>query len=168
MTNIDVEEGEPAAAASGTSALPGGRRPDADTVRAEALQQAIEPLRQAVLRLEARLDEIEAAQRDLKRQIADYAAGPIVSPASAELITGEIARQLEALIGNAAAPSDPLPLPTSDDRTARDAAADPLVMGAIERAIVRLTHRLEKLEEWRRHSRAPRQRSGLIGRLFES
>lgn len=192
MTNIDAEKGEPAAPASGTTALeglvqrlgaleesltaiagdPGAPAPagtgriDADAVR-DAMRQATAPLREAVLRLEARLDQIEAAQRELTRQIAEYTAGPMAPPASAELIAGEVARQLEALIGDAAQ-SNPLPLLAGDDGAARDVVANPLVMGATERAIVRLTHRLEKLEEWRRRSGAARQRGGLIGRLFES
>jgi hypothetical protein len=84
------------------------------------------------------------------------------------LIAAEVARQIQALVKEAAGQADPLPL-MADSPIDRSRDLSPLVMGATERAIVRLTHRLEKLEEWhRRTSGEARSKGGLMGRLFES
>ena len=84
------------------------------------------------------------------------------------LIAAEVARQIQALVKEAAGQSDPLPL-MADSPIDLSRDLNPLVMGATERAIVRLTHRLEKLEEWHRRARGEaRPKGGLMGRLFES
>lgn len=71
-------------------------------------------------------------------------------------IEREVARQIDALLKTA---------------SGGGAAVNPLVMGAAERAIVRLTRRIEKLEERavaRSDSDGSRASRGLMGRLFES
>ncbi|MGE0153937.1 MAG: hypothetical protein AB7R90_15080 [Reyranellaceae bacterium] len=84
-------------------------------------------------------------------------------------IAAEVSRQIAALVQDAAAASasaKPL-LGAAPADKALD--ADPLVMSAAERAIVRLTHRLEKLEEWRRENRGPaKSRRGVMSRFFET
>lgn len=103
----------------------------------------------------------------VERRLA-RAPSPTVPQPDPALIAAEVGQQIQALIKEAASQSDPLPL-MADSPIDRSRDLNPLVMGATERAIVRLTHRLEKLEEWHhRSSGEVRSKGGLMGRLFES
>lgn len=87
-----------------------------------------------------------------------------------EEIAAEVSRQLAALVRDAATsqPAPTVPL-LSETPLEKGSDANALVMSAAERAIVRLTHRLEKLEEWRqRQSGEGRARRGVMSRIFES
>lgn len=158
----------------GVSAIPSFKRLDPDQVYAEAVRRAIdavEPLRLAVGRLEARLEEamldrarlagLEDAIARMARRL-DALEQSAADPGAADLVAEEVTRQLHALVRDAAAQRGPAPLTAGGDPSA-------LVMGAAERAIVRLTRRLEKLEAWRHHAEEDgKPRGGLMGRLFES
>lgn len=111
----------------------------------------------------------EQVAADVERRLAQLPApSAVASQIDPTLIAAEVARQVQALTKEAAPQPDPLPL-MADGPIDRSRDLNPLVMGATERAIVRLTHRLEKLEEW--HHRANgegRSKGKLRGRLFES
>jgi hypothetical protein len=119
----------------------------------------------------AAMQRLAALEHRVERLANAASAGP-QSPATPQidptLIAAEVARQIQALVKEATEQPDPLPL-MADSPIDRSRDLNPLVMGATERAIVRLTHRLEKLEEWHRRTRGEaRSKGGLMGRLFES
>ncbi len=116
-------------------------------------------------KLKAWQDRIAA---DVDRRLAQLAVLPAPAPQiDPTLIAAEVARQIQSLVKDAPAQSDPLPL-MADGPIDRSRDINPLVMGATERAIVRLTHRLEKLEEWHQQARDDGRSKGRRGRLFES
>jgi chromosome segregation ATPase len=100
----------------------------------------------------------------LEKRLAE-ADGSNATNAS-DAIAAEVARQIATLVRDATAqPATPL---LGDPALEKTGEMNPLVMNAAERAIVRLTHRLEKLEDWRRQRMAEaRSGRGLMGRLFE-
>jgi chromosome segregation ATPase len=105
-----------------------------------------------------------AAQLEKRLTEANKASGADASDA----IAAEVARQIAALVRDATTPSAPAAPLLGDAGREQVGEANPLVMNAAERAIVRLTHRLEKLEEWRRQRMAEAKSGrGLMGRLFE-
>jgi hypothetical protein len=146
--------------------------------RLGALEQRLERLASAVIAhsqpasaaQNAGIDErLALFQRqivaELERRLAASASlAPAPQPDRTQ-IAAEVARQIQAFAKDSAAPMDGVPL-LAEQRE----GVNPLVISAAERAIVRLTHRLEKLEEWRRRNSAERDRKsgGLMGRLFES
>ena len=232
----------------GMAASPRFKRLDPDQVYREAVrraQESAEPLRIALRRLEARLDEIVLAQAQLRREILAVREDAAVTQALAalteriEAVAAPVDRherlledveagraslmvRLAALEDRTAPPNASAPIvedgsptgpsendlaallagvdarierrlqeaaTTPTDRAAIEAevarqieamqpdaagehnAVNPLVMGAAERAIVRLTRRIEKLEERRSagdSARGTRGGRGLMGRLFES
>ena len=232
----------------GMTASPRFKRLDPDQVYREAVrraQESAEPLRIALRRLEARLDEIALAQAQLRREILaaredatlaqtlaalterlDAVAAPVerherklddVEAERASLMARLATLEERTAAANASPPivRDVVPTGPSEndiaallagvdarierrlqeaatgptDRTAIEAevarqiealqpdaasernAVNPLVMGAAERAIVRLTRRIEKLEERRSagdNTQGTRGGRGLMGRLFES
>jgi len=80
----------------------------------------------------------------------------VAAPADRAATEAEVARQIEAM---------------QPDAASERAAVNPLVMGAAESAIVRLTRRIEKLEERRSagdNAQGTRGGRGLMDRLFES
>jgi DNA repair exonuclease SbcCD ATPase subunit len=88
---------------------------------------------------------------------------------SHQLIAAEVARQITDLVreaGTAPAPTQSL---LSESPLEKLSEPNPLVMNAAERAIVRLTRRLEKLEQWKQGAAGDSKPGrGLMGRLFES
>ena len=157
-----------------------------------ALNAAIEKLSLRLDTVWERLDAQARAERDRKpveqndaaamqrlaalehrvERLANAAGAAPQSSATPQIdptpIAAEVARQIQALVKEATGQADPLPL-MADSPIDRSRDLNPLVMGATERAIVRLTHRLEKLEEWHRRARGEaRSKGGLMGRLFES
>ena len=101
-------------------------------------------------------NDIAVLLASVDARIEQRLSGRTSSSEEPAAIEREVARQIDALLKNASGGS---------------AAVSPLVMGAAERAIVRLTRRIEKLEERteaRGGSDGSRARSGLMGRLFES
>jgi DNA repair exonuclease SbcCD ATPase subunit len=86
-----------------------------------------------------------------------------------DAIATEVARQIAALARDATAPSGSAALLPGDSAREKAVEMNPLLMNAAERAIVRLTRRLEKLEDWRRQRTAEAKPGrGLMGRLFET
>lgn len=170
-------------------------RLDADARKAQEAASREKPetmLAQRLTELERRLEKIAgaspagssapsaAAETALNEKFAGLQASLFLQmekrlaqqPAAARIdesaIAEEISRQLAALMREAAQSSSVAPLP-SEPQAERPAEINPLVISATERAIVRLTHRLERLEEWRRaKSGEGKTKSGLMGRLFES
>lgn len=146
--------------------------------RLGALEQRLEKLANAVI---ANAQPASAAQNagiderlalfqrqivvELERRLAASASAAPAPQLDQAQIAAEVARQIQALAKDGATPIDGVPL-LAEQRE----GVNPLVIGAAERAIVRLTRRLEKLEEWRRRNSAERDRKsgGLMGRLFES
>lgn len=106
---------------------------------------------------------------DIERRFAQLPASPAVAPPiDRDLIAAEVTQQIQTLIKEAAAQADPVPL-MAEIPAERAPDLNPLVVSATERAIVRLTHRLEKLEEWRRQKTGGAgNKGGLMSRLFES
>ena len=119
----------------------------------------------------AAMQRLAALEHRVERLANAASAGPQSSATpqiDPTLIAAEVARQIQTLAKETTGQADPLPL-MADSPIDRSRDLNPLVMGATERAIVRLTHRLEKLEEWhRRASGEARSKVGLMGRLFES
>ena len=116
-----------------------------------------------------------AIESEAARQLA--ARPGRAASADRAAIEHEVARQFAALLAASGgvgsdARSDAAAMLQAIPDEGRGEMA-PLVMGATERAIVRLTHRIGKLEEWR-HAQATGERlptragRGLMGRLFET
>jgi hypothetical protein len=113
--------------------------------------------------LESRLDGIAHAKS------ADTSAERAAEAESRETIAAEVARQLASLVREAATQPPATQSLLSESPLEKLAEPNPLVMNAAERAIVRLTRRLEKLEQWKRDAAGDGKTGrGLMGRLFES
>jgi chromosome segregation ATPase len=147
--------------------------------RLAALESRLEKLASVIAATANASDTSQAA--DLERKLA-FLHGEMMAQfekrlaeadqrsdaSSSDAIAAEVARQIATLVQDTTASSAPAASLLGD--AARDKAGEmnPLVMNAAERAIVRLTHRLEKLEDWRRQRMAEaRSGRGLMGRLFE-
>jgi hypothetical protein len=115
----------------------------ANSVAANALAATAPRADELEPRLAALRGELRAL---LEERLAAQAKPQQQSQNLAETITAEVARQIAALRELTAPPALAAPL-LSDTPIDKTLEANPLVMSAAERAIVRLTHRLEKLEQ---------------------
>lgn len=112
-------------------------------------------------------NRLAAFRAELMRMVDRGANQPAEESDRREQITEEVAHQLAALVRDAAIQSTPTVPLLGEMPQDKSADVNALVMGAAERAIVRLTHRLEKLEEWRsRQSGEARPRRGVMSQIF--
>lgn len=122
--------------------------------------------------LAERLAAQELAMTQLRDQLASLTAAierknapAIAAPPSIDLgvLRDEILAKMRQWMTDRLG-SDALPIAGGTD------IQNPLVIGAAERAIVRLTHRIERMEEWRAAliGESEKRGRGLKGRLFES
>jgi chromosome segregation ATPase len=119
--------------------------------------------------IEPRLAALRSELRALLEESLAAREKPEPQPANlAETIAAEVARQIAASREVGAQPALTAPL-LSDTPVDKALEANPLVMSAAERAIVRLTHRLEKLEQANGDDGGGRKSSRLRkSRWFES
>jgi len=122
-------------------------------------------------RLQERIDARPMPDPDASKT-SPFADAPLhhVTAADVQGLQESIATELAIQLARRAERNEQLPLLAD-----RPADNNPLVINATERAIVRLTHRIEKLEgqleqdkSQPRSRQSPRPARGLVGRLFES
>ncbi len=154
VARVDARERDPAPAAE-----PQPFQPDPAiaslTQRLAALESAL-AARATDQETAASGNDIAVLLAGVDARIEQRLSGQTSPSPDTAAIESEVARQIDACLKNA---------------TGGNAAISPLVMGAAERAIVRLTRRIEKLEERaaaRSGSDGSRAGRGLMGRLFES
>lgn len=154
----------------------GTRSGDAERAQLAALERRVGEIRQALPagdrngRADVALEEGLSALRlellaQLDQRLAQAPARQAGAGNQAEAIAAEVARQLAVLIREAPTPVTPLLSEAPADKVLE---ANPLVISATERAIVRLTHRLERLEEWQAAGGDGKSGRRLMGRLFQS
>ena len=124
--------------------------------RLAAQEQAIAQLR----------DQLAALTAAIERNKAPSDNVPAIASAPAidlDVLRDEILAKMRQWMTDRLG-SDALPIAGGTD------IPNPLVIGAAERAIVRLTHRIERMEEWRDAliGDSEKRGRGLKGRLFES